>query len=209
MTVKSIDINQRIPLSVLETALITLLNDQYEDEYMMELMSVEFTGENRIKKALRIVNKIILNSPIKQDLLDHKEEVLNALRNRNEKNVILISLLNAAFPFSFEVLENLGKLFGAQSIVSRDALRRNISKVYGSNRATENAIDSIIPMFLDADLFSRPKIGIYEFQSPIGIYSQITYLLYSRSFEVNSRSNVNPDNYFMQPYFLFVQEIIS
>ena len=60
MTVKSIDINQRIPLSILETALFTLLNNEYSEEYILELLHTEFTGENRIKKALRIVNKIVL-----------------------------------------------------------------------------------------------------------------------------------------------------
>jgi hypothetical protein len=200
MTVKSIDINQRIPLSILETALFTLLNDEYSEDYILELLRTEFTGENRIKKALRIVNKIVLNNPLKDFLLENKNQLLIALRIRTDKNVILISLLNSAYSFSHFTLETLGKLFSAQSLINKESLNRHIGKQFGSNRGTENALYSVIPMFLDADLFSRPKIGYYEFQSAVIIQNPITYQLYRESNIIIQRSMANENS----PYFLFV-----
>lgn len=202
MTVKSIDINQRIPLSILETALFTLLNNEYSEEYILELLHTEFTGENRIKKALRIVNKIVLNNPLKGFLIENKDQFLLALRNRNDKNVILISLLNSAYSFSHFTLETLGKLFTAQSMVSKESLNRHIGKQYGSNRGTENALYSVIPMFLDADLFSRPRIGFYEFQSAVTIQNPITYQLYRESNIIINGSMANDNS----PYFLFMDQ---
>jgi hypothetical protein len=99
-------------------------------------------------------------------------------------------------------LETLGKLFSAQSMVSKESLNRHIGKKYGSNRGTENALYSVIPMFLDADLFSRPKIGFYEFQSAVIIQNPITSLIYSEANNVNigTKSNINT------PYFLFIDQ---
>ena len=65
MSKLSIDINQRIPLDVLEVALNTFLSGNYSNEYVIEQLRLEFDGENRLKKALRIVNKIIIKSPLK------------------------------------------------------------------------------------------------------------------------------------------------
>ena len=55
---KSIDINQRIPLDTLYAALEAYLNGSYTNDYVLEQLRLEFEGENRLKKALRIVNKI-------------------------------------------------------------------------------------------------------------------------------------------------------
>lgn len=202
MTVKSIDINQRIPLSILETALFTLLNNEYSEEYILELLHTEFTGENRIKKALRIVNKIVLNNPLKDFLLENREQIILALRNRTDKNVILISLLNSAFSFAHFTLETFGKLFTAQSMISKESLNRYIGKHYGNNRGTENALYSVIPMFLDADLFSRPRIGFYEFHSAVIIQNPITYELYKESNTIINGS-LSKEN---TPYYLFIDQ---
>ena len=59
MNNKSIDINQRIPLDTLYAALESYLNGSYSNDYILEQLRLEFEGENRLKKALRIVNKII------------------------------------------------------------------------------------------------------------------------------------------------------
>ena len=55
----SIDINQRIPLFILEVGLQSFLEGTYSNEYIQEQLALEYSGENRIKKGLRIVNKII------------------------------------------------------------------------------------------------------------------------------------------------------
>ena len=62
MTNKSIDINQRIPLDTLYAVLESYLNDSYSNEYVLEQLRLEYNGENRLKKSLRIVNKIIIKT---------------------------------------------------------------------------------------------------------------------------------------------------
>lgn len=204
---KSIDINQRIPLEVLHAALEAYLNDSYSNEYVLEQLQLEFKGQNRLKKALRIVNKIIINNPQITFINENKELIQKALRAKSDRNVILISLLNIAFPFSFDVLSSFSKFFNVQNIINSETVKKTISNVYGGNRATENGIYSVVPMFLEAEIFNRPKQGIYEYEKPTTVSSQITFDLYKKSYTSNSKSNELNDPDLFNPYFSIVRYI--
>ncbi len=119
MREKSIDINQRIPLETLSVGLMSFLEGEYSEDYIIQQLRLEFNGENRIKKSLRIVGKIIVRSPLSGFLLDHKEEVKIALRKKSDRNLVLIALLNCAFPFSFDAFQLLGKFLSVQDVVNR------------------------------------------------------------------------------------------
>ena len=204
MSKLSIDINQRIPLDVLEVALNSFLSDNYSNDYIVEQLRLEFDGENRLKKGLRIVNKIINKSPIKDFLLENKDELLIALKKKEERNLILISLLNSAFPFSFFVLKTFGKFFSVQDEVNSEIIKKTISNVYGGNRATENGIYSVVPMFLEAKLFKRPTTGIYSIENKINISSNISKKIYVQSFLLNNSLKNIEESHFRDPYFNFI-----
>lgn len=204
MNNKSIDINQRIPLETLHVALESYLNDNYSDDYILEQLRLHFSGENRLKKSLRIVKKIVSNNPIIELVNANKTQVLSAIKSKSDKNVILIALLNSSFVFSYDVLTILGKLFKVQEIVNREALTREISKIYGSNRALPNAIDSVIPMFLEAGFFDRPKSGLYQFNQKLNIKNEITQKIYIESFKTNNSISTIHDYQLMEPYFEFL-----
>ncbi len=205
MSSKSIDINQRIPLHTLEASLFAFLKDAYSNDYVLEQLAIEFSGENRLKKALRIVNKIILNNPLNLWLLENRTAIKQALKSKDDRNVILISLLNSAFPFSFDMFSTLGKYFTVQEVVSRDAVTKGISKLYGSNRAMPNAIDSVIPMYFEAKFFERPKVGLYEFTGPKIPQYGITRKLFRESYIVNKGLKNIEDFESIDPYFVFVE----
>ena len=109
MNHKLIDINQRIPLETLYVALVSYLNGTYSDDYILEQLKLEFRGENRLKKSLRIVNKIILRNPLNKFIEENKEQIKLAIKKKNDRNMILIALLNSSFSFSFDTLRFLGK----------------------------------------------------------------------------------------------------
>ena len=130
---KSIDINQRIPLDTLYIALESYLDSTYSNEYVLEQLRLEFEGENRLKKALRIVNKIIQKNPLNELLMNRKTEVKTAIKKKIDRDIILIALLNSAFPFSFDVLQTFGKFFTVQELVNTETIKKSISNVYGGN----------------------------------------------------------------------------
>ena len=207
MNNKSIDINQRIPLDTLYAGLEAYLNDDYSNEYIIEQLKLEFQGENRLKKALRIVNKIIIKSPIRPFLDDNKATLKLVIKKKTDRNIVLIALLNAAFPFSFDVLKVFGKYFSVQEIINAETIKKSISSVYGGNRATENGIYSVVPMFIEAGFFSRPKQGIYEFKESLPISNKLTYEIYVESFKLNNKTENLQDYELLDPYFNFIVDV--
>ena len=204
---KSIDINQRIPLDTLYAALVSYLNGNYSNEYILEQLRLEFEGENRLKKALRIVNKIIQRNPINEYLLENKEEIKSAIKRKTDRDIILIALLNSAFPFSFEVLKTFGKFFSVQEIINTETIKKPISNIYGGNRATENALYSVIPMFIEANFFTRPKAGVYQKNDTIMALNKVTREIYSLSFKINNNIEDLKDYQKLDPYFFFVSDL--
>ena len=201
---KSIDINQRIPLDTLYAALESFLNGSYSNEYILEQLRLEFNGENRLKKALRIVNKIIQKNPLNDFLLLNAIEIKNAIKKKTDRDIILISLLNAAFPFSFDVLKTFGKYFAVQDIINTETIKKPISNIYGGNRAMENGLYSVVPMFIEAGFFTRPKAGVYKLKNKLNISSAITRQIYIASYKTNNNLDTIHEHQFREPYFMFI-----
>lgn len=202
---KYVDINQRIPLYILKIALQSYLDDTYTNDYIMEQLRMEYNGENRLKKSLRIVNKIIKRNPIIHLTDENKVKVQSAIKSKNDCNLILISLLNSAFPFSFDVLRIMGKFFSVQDVINAETIKKNVSNIYGGNRATENGIYSVVPMFLEAGIFKRPKQGIYEFENILNYSTEIAKEIFIASFNQNNTIKRTLNNYqHSDSYFMFI-----
>lgn len=204
MNNKSIDINQRIPLDTLYAALESHLNGSYSNEYILEQLRLEFEGENRLKKALRIVNKIIAKNPLINFINENKNEIEIAIKRKTDRDIICIALLNAAFPFSFDVLKTFGKYFAVQDIINTETVKKPISNIYGGNRATENGLYSVVPMFIEANFFSRPKLGIYKANEKLKYSFPVTKDIYFQSFKVNHTLQEIQYYQLLDPYFIFI-----
>lgn len=203
---KEIGINQRIPLHVLEAGLVAFLNGSYSSDYIAEQLRLDFEGENRIAKVVVRVDKTIPNSPLADYLLEHKAAILNALKNKSDRNIILMALVNAAYPFCFKVTQLFGRFFKVQDIINTELIRSSISKEYGSNRSTHNGLYSSIPMLLEAGFFSRPRPGIYEPLPPLQIQHQVSRDIYLKSFQLNMPGYYsNGVGEWGDPYFGFVE----
>ena len=200
-----VDINQRIPLYILKIALQSYLDGTYTNDYIMEQLRMEYDGENRLKKSLRIVNKIIKRNPIIHLTDENKVKVQAAIKSKNDCNIILISLLNSAFPFSFDLLRIMGKFFSVQDVINAETIKKNVSNIYGGNRATENGIYSVVPMFLEAGIFKRPKQGIYEFENILNYSTEIAKEIFIASFNQNNTIKRTLNNYqHSDSYFMFI-----
>lgn len=202
---KPIDINQRIPLSTLHVGLSSLLNDQYSEDYILEQLRLEFKGENRLKKSVRIVSKTILRTPLIDFVIQHREEIKQAIKKKDDRNLILIALLNSSFTFSHDALQFLGKYLSVQDLVNRQVLKKSLSGIYGGNRATDNAIDSVIPMFIEAGLIQRPDLGVYQVNESLQIAAPITVQLFMESYKSNNGLDEINEYQLRNPYFLFVR----
>lgn len=206
MKQKSIDINQRIPLDTLYVAFESYLNDTYSEDYILEQLTLEFTGENRLKKSLRIVNKIILKNPLLPFIEENKNQLKQAIKNKHDRNLVLIALLNSSFSFSFDTLQFLGKYLTVQEFVNTETIKKAISNKYGGNRSSENALYSVMPMFIEAGLINRPKLGVYQRDMDFQFTSTASKQLFIESFKTNCSYNGIQDYQLTDPYFLFIND---
>jgi len=206
MNFKSIDINQRIPLDTLYAGLVSHLNANYSEEYILEQLRLEFKGENRLKKSLRIVNKIILHNPLNTFVDENKEQIKQAIKKKYDRNIILIALLNSSFTFSFDTLRFLGKYLSVQDLVNRETIKKSLANVYGGNRATDNAIDSVVPMFIEAGFIIRYKPGIYHRNNDLIASSVVAKQFFIESFKINTNIDTIQEYQMKDPYFLFMND---
>lgn len=205
MNNKPIDINQRIPLDVLYAALDSHINGTYSEDYILQQLRLEFKGENRLKKSLRIVSKIILRNPLAEFIEENRDQIKQAIKNKHDRNVILIALLNSTFGFSFDTLQFLGKYLSVQDFVNRETIKKSLANIYGGNRATENAFDSVIPMFIDAGLIKRETLGVYQQNADFKITTHVGKQIYIESFKTNQKIDDIQDYQLRDPYFLFIK----
>jgi hypothetical protein len=124
-----------------------------------------------------------------------------AIEKKQGRDIILIALLNSAFPFSYYVLKIFGKYFEVQEIINTDTVKKSISKIYGGNRATENGIYNVVSMFLEAVfLIVKSKefiIGVKKIIPSFNIREKI----YLESFKLNNSINEIQEYQLMDPYF--------
>ena len=203
---KSVKLDQLVDFDVFEIALTDYLKECYSEEYITEQLRINISGENRIKKGLRIVNKVIKNNPLDKLLINNKEEVLHAMNNQNDKRIIIVSLLNSSYSFAFYLLRIFGKFFNVQNVVSIKVIQKEISKVYGGNRVAVNGIYCVGPIFEKAGIYSKAGQGLYQFNGKIPISSNIAKNLFLESFKVNMNDNAINDQNIFDPYFIWCLE---
>ena len=199
-----IGINQRIPVSILEMALVAALDEQATGEYFVELASTEYEGQNRIKKAMNVMNRLTVRNPLLPFLMENKDVVKTALRNKNDRVLVLSAVINSAYNFGYDITATMGKYFHVQEQVTTKLIQDKMASKYGSNRSLPNAMNCILPMLLETGIIARPKIGFYEARR-VEKYTDFALDVYKRSFIVNNPTMSLEADIMSYPYFEFVK----
>ena len=172
-------------MSTLELALKAVLDGHYDDAYALELVRMDYRGDNRINKAVKIINKLTRLNPLMPYLMENKEKVKLALKNDDDKAVLLIALVNASYEFCYDVTSTLGKYFHAQKEVGSSLIISKLSSKYGTNRSLPNGLYCILPMLLEAGFLIRPRVGVYQIKR-LEPQTCIALDAYKRSFFQNN-----------------------
>lgn len=208
MAEKTLSLQQRMPLDILQVALEQELQGINDDSRIEELLRTEYQGENRLKKASRQIRTTIKMNPMHDYLIEHSEEVLAALKVKADRNLILSAIVAARYPFCFDVLVAMGKQFRLQDVVSSDVLKRLIGAKYGANKSCENTLYCAVPQMVEAQLFSRPIAGEYAYAEPQAPTHKITWELWKESYYANEPlTSRDDDGYLFHPYFRFIKEV--
>jgi hypothetical protein len=198
-----IGINQRIPISLLEMALLAALEGQGTPEYFAELAGTEYQGENRIRKSTYVMGRLTNRNPMMPFLQENKEAVISALRSKTDRPIILAAVINSAYSFGYDLTAILGKYLHVQTQVTTALLASKLSEKYGSNRSLPNAMNCVIPMLIEAGFFHRPCPGFFEAIHHSG-YSQLALETYKRSFFQHNPMIPEDFDVSTNPYFEFL-----
>lgn len=158
---KTVGINQRISIPIIETAMKAALDGIFTPEYAADLAAGEYQGENRIKKARSIIGKLTLRNPLFDYIKEQRHDYFEAIKYPGDRALVFSALINATYMFGYDAMCILGKLFHVQERVSSQLIVNRMSSIYASNRALPNGLYCIIPMYIEAGLLSRPVTGIY------------------------------------------------
>jgi hypothetical protein len=201
---QDIGINQRIPMNVLELALLSALQGNASAEYYRELASIEYSGQNRITKAVSVINRLTIKNPILPYLIDNKTAVESMLRSKTDRPLLLTAVICSAYSFSYDLVSLLGKYFHAQEYVTTDFIKQKMAAKYGSNRSLPNALYCILPMLIEAQILDRPESGVYK---PIKITKATENALnvFKKSFLLNNPMLTERDNIESNSYFEFIK----
>lgn len=200
---KVIGINQRISVTLIEKGLRAVFEEEYSKDYARFLAEMEFQGENRLKKAVTELGKVVEKNKLMPFLIEHKNFVLDALQYKGDRAIIFAALYNSAFPFSYEETCILGKYFHVQDYISRNLLSEKISEIYGFNKSVSNAIDFSMPTLIEAGFIERTTPGIYT-KPIICPTTEISVQAYRESFFINNPLLNRNDDYKDSPYFEFI-----
>ncbi len=199
-----IGINQRISVTLIDKGLKAVFDGIYTKEFARTLAEYEFQGENRIKKAINELSKVVEKNALMSFLVEHKDQVLDSMQYKCDRAIIVAALYNSAFPFSYEEVCILGKYFHVQDQVSRKLLEEKISEIYGFNKSISNAIDYSIPTLVEAGFIDRPTIGVYT-KPTLNIKTEIAHTIYKESFYINNPLLNRKNDYEDSPYFEFIR----
>lgn len=194
-----IGINQRIPIEAIELAVKAVLEDRYDNEYAAELARMEYSGENRIKKAVNIINRLTKNNVLMPFLKENERKVKMALKNPNDRGMICIALVNAAYPFCYDVTALLGKYFHAQKEIGSPLITSKLSAKYGTNRSLPNGLYCILPMLIEAGFITRLRAGTYLINH-LAPQTEIAKLTYQKSFLANNPT-LSEDYHFLNHFY--------
>ena len=201
---KTVGINQRISVNIIEMAMKAALDGNFTPEYAADLAAGEFQGANRINKARGIIGKLTLRNPLFPYILEHKQDYLTSIKYKGDKAIILTALINSAYEFGYDATSILGRYFHVQEEVSSQLIINRMSSIYASNRSLPNALYCVMPMYIEAGLIERPMTGIYT-KKEIDITTQFASQLYKKSFFINNPMfNEDGYDYSEHSYFEFL-----
>lgn len=202
---KTVGINQRISINIIEMAMKASLDGVFTPEYAADLAAGEYEGSNRINKARSIIGKLTLRNPLFKFIAEHKEEYMQAMKHKNDRAIIFTSLINATYGFGYDAMCILGKFFHVQDEVSSQLIISRMASIYASNRSLPNGLYCIMPIYIEAGLLDRPKTGVYT-RNELEDLSEFSKILYRKSFIIHNPMMQEDDLESSEhPYFEFIR----
>lgn len=198
-------IEQRVPLNMVEMALLSVLNGNYTPEYFKELAQTEFVGENRAKKMVGTLNSLVLRNPLLDDMKSQKEQTIAAFQRKNDRPLLFTAMMSAAYPYAYDTVSVMGKYLHVQDQITTDLLIKKMAEKYGSTRSVDMARFAVLPMIVESGIIDRVGKGVFSIHKA-SHFSAFAETLYKKAFLCNNPTLKFEDDTSTFPFFEFVEK---
>ncbi len=161
---------------------------------------MEYSGENKIKKAVNIITRLTMNNALMPFVQENLSKVMTALKYPDDKGLICILMVNTAYLFCYDVTTVLDRYIHAQKKIATTLLTSKLSATYGTNRSLPNGLYCILPMLIEEGFITRPRAGVYQINC-LAPQTEIAKAIYQKSFLANNLT-LN-ENYHFSNHFYF------
>lgn len=199
-----IGIQQAVTMQAFEQMVSSVLCGDYSLQYAEQLARLSTKGEARVKKIRTVINRLATGNPLLPYMKAHQAEVEVAMKNTNDKKVLFAAVVCASYPFAYQTLCVIGKYLHVQDEVTTGLIKGKLSEVYGSVRTLEIALIAVLPMFVEAGLLVRKKVGVYTI-GKVNNNTDFARGLYQEAFLVNNPTYTKETMDESNPFFEFIK----
>lgn len=207
---KSIGNEQPLPIDIIIDSIIEYLETKslHKASLLLKVKEI-YTGDNRAKKAANAIYSVITKkSALNKALINNfTPETFYRLDDADKKTIVM-ALICLRFPFTYDFLLSLSKLFNVQDTVNRKYIVNKMASLYGSNLSLEHGIAAALATAIDCDFIKREKPGLFSkteqnqktsFAKEAWIY---TY------FELNGRKIFSINDLHYEPIMSYLSDIV-
>lgn len=193
-------------MDALYLAFTLYLDEGYDQQRVIEMLSLTYNGETSRNEVEYQLRSIVTCSPIKEYIDSHREELVRAMKNEVDRQVILCAITTARYPFCYNILWAFATQFRLQDEVNTALMKRVIGNMYGMNIKMDKAYHSGLSCMVEAKMIDKVKEGVYQ-AAPVHVCtSKIAYDIWVESFFQNS-PNFPRENEFdliFEPFMKYV-----
>jgi translation initiation factor RLI1 len=170
-----------------------------------QLAHTECSGATRTKKTVAVINRMTIKNKLMPYIAEHKEDVLNMLRNKSDRQLLFVAMMCSAYTPLYDTMAQMSKYFHVQDEVTREYLLKKLSEKYGSNRMLDVAFDCVMPMLIEAGFIVRAKPGVYQMVKQ-DKFTDEALMIYRQSFLLNNPNFTETDYVDGNSYFEFLKQ---
>lgn len=207
---KSVAIKQRIPIDALHNAFSLYIRGYYDRQIVKEQLAITYQGQTALKEVESQINSIVTNSPMDSFIKEHTSEILAALNSGSDREVVLVALIAARYPFCYQLLCAFASQFRLQDEVNTALMKRIIGNTYGLNVKIDKAFHSVLSSMVEANMITKIKDGLYGVSPTHKASYDITNEMWRESFYVNNPlwNRENTEDLIFEPYFRFIDNLV-
>lgn len=206
---KHIGNEQPLPIGIINDAIIELLETEKLDKENLLLKTKEvYHGDNRAKKAANAIYSVVTKkSALNKALLSNFSPETYYRLSESDKNTIVISLICVRFPFTFDFMFSLSKLFNVQDTVNKQYINEKMASLYGSNLSLEHGIEAALATVIKCGFIKREKPGLFSKVEPCQKSSFAKEAWIATFFELNGKKTFGVNDLNYEPVMSYLSDL--